>query len=1131
MSINDATNRIRLFTVDGPIPVTGGGSGTEYTEGDAHVPPAMGNAVLGVVDISSPSLTDQTYTTLRFDAAGNLRTTGSGPGTVNVIQLGGNPINTGAGPTASGTQRVVIANDQTVPVSGTVAVTGTVDTNIISTITLPENLVQLGGTTITAGIGASTAATVAGNGTQRVVIASDQPVIPVSVASFPTLQNVNLTQVAGNTVQQGSVASTTLGVQGVALASDQLPAAVTLTDSLANTVPRSIVGAANLVFNDGGTWTRVSAGNGATTSGTTRVTLTTDQARARDSVAGANDRGLMALTVRKDVAGSLVDTDGDYTPLQVTATGSLRVAVASGPTGTEYISGDAVGVTTQGPATVAIRKDANGALTGVADGDYSALQVDVDGRLKAGTEYTDASTPVSVQGGAAMAIAGADAAVGAGTARALRVTTTTNRLAVDATVSSSTNDYTSGNVVGASTLGPATIAIRKDANGPLTGVADGDYSAFQVDSNGRLKTGTEYVTATIPSGAVQGGAVIAPSAADAAATVGTAYSLHLAPATGRLAVDALVSSSATDYVSGSAAANPPVSAGPQVVAVYKAGADGLFSNVADGDFTALQVDSGGRLKAGTEYVESTVPTPTTQGPLAMAMVAGAGITATLKMDAATDRLNTRDVSTFQWNQGSSNGGDYGMAASAVRTNYPQPLANQNNVYSPLQTDWQGSLRTADPRLHVDPYGRQTVASPFVTGDYRFQHDPFPTTDPTWAAEFWSRYSTVTWDSDRLWVVVGSGAWLQTKAAHPYYSGKAQRIEFCVNNMLNSGSRCGYFHQTKLSSSPDTGGSMDGMWLDTFEGNVRFRIMRNGDSIYDVEQNSWNVDTLNGSGDPNTNPSGVTVDFTRTLVATFEFLYAENIVYLYISQNVPGAAITNGPRYLANVARVTTEMTEFLMISCPNQPVTFLSQNGELRVFWAQVSSLGVTPAEMPGIPRNVSNTARIRGLASGRFYALCGVKLGDSSVAHPIRTNCLYPSFLSITAQPADNDPARSSPFTWWLIINPLQDGTLDTPFTASLGSGWVSGNTPLGTATYQTYTQNDAERCAFTADSILYTGTGFSSVTQQWNVPPLRRIGTSVDTSQSTSQYWDELWVVVEPTYPNASLDVTASITMAEIF
>ena len=45
----------------------------------------------------------------------------------------------------------------------------------------------------------------------------------------------------------------------------------------------------------------------------------------RDSAAGATDLGTQILAVRNDTPGSLVDTDGDYTPLQVDADGALRV--------------------------------------------------------------------------------------------------------------------------------------------------------------------------------------------------------------------------------------------------------------------------------------------------------------------------------------------------------------------------------------------------------------------------------------------------------------------------------------------------------------------------------------------------------------------------------------------------------------------------------------------------------------------------------------------------------------------------------------------------------------------------------------------------------------------------------------
>ena len=46
---------------------------------------------------------------------------------------------------------------------------------------------------------------------------------------------------------------------------------------------------------------------------------------AEDSSHVSGDLASAILAVRKDAVGSLVDTDGDYAPLQVTSTGALRV--------------------------------------------------------------------------------------------------------------------------------------------------------------------------------------------------------------------------------------------------------------------------------------------------------------------------------------------------------------------------------------------------------------------------------------------------------------------------------------------------------------------------------------------------------------------------------------------------------------------------------------------------------------------------------------------------------------------------------------------------------------------------------------------------------------------------------------
>lgn len=48
--------------------------------------------------------------------------------------------------------------------------------------------------------------------------------------------------------------------------------------------------------------------------------------------------------------------------------------------------------------------------------------------------------------------------------------------------------YADGSAWGAGSIGIESLAVRQDATGPLTGVADGDFTPLQVDSNGHLKT-------------------------------------------------------------------------------------------------------------------------------------------------------------------------------------------------------------------------------------------------------------------------------------------------------------------------------------------------------------------------------------------------------------------------------------------------------------------------------------------------------------------------------------------------------------------------------------------------------------------------------------------------------------------
>lgn len=160
-----------------------------------------------------------------------------------------------------------------------------------------------------------------------------------------------------------------------------------------------------------------------------------------DSAHTSGDAGLHILAVRQDTAGSLVDTDGDYAPLQVDANGSLRI-VGSIESNFEYAEDSAHTSGDIGSFMLAVRNDAETSLVDT-NGDYAPLQVDADGRLKVATK-------VEVQPSDA-------------------------EFAEDAA-------HTTGDT------GLHMLAVRQDTLAASTDT-DGDYSSLKVDSDGEL-----YVT-------------------------------------------------------------------------------------------------------------------------------------------------------------------------------------------------------------------------------------------------------------------------------------------------------------------------------------------------------------------------------------------------------------------------------------------------------------------------------------------------------------------------------------------------------------------------------------------------------------------------------------------------------------
>jgi hypothetical protein len=128
----------------------------------------------------------------------------------------------------------------------------------------------------------------------------------------------DVTTVAGTATDTNSGVKSA-GTQRVVLATDQPQ----LTNALkvdGSAVTQPVSGTVSVNTHDvGSITTAVTPGTGAANLG-----------KAEDTAHTSGDTGVAAWAVRRDANTSLVDTTGDYAPLQVDATGSLKVAIISG---------------------------------------------------------------------------------------------------------------------------------------------------------------------------------------------------------------------------------------------------------------------------------------------------------------------------------------------------------------------------------------------------------------------------------------------------------------------------------------------------------------------------------------------------------------------------------------------------------------------------------------------------------------------------------------------------------------------------------------------------------------------------------------------------------------------------------
>lgn len=239
-------------------------------------------------------------------------------------------------------------------------------------------------------------------------------------------------------VNNGAVSAQT---QRVTIANDStgVLASVGAVGSITNALPAGTNAIGKLAANSG-----VDIGDVDVTSIIPGVGAT-NLGKTEDAAHSTGDTGAMLLAVRNDAGTALAGTTGDYIPLSTDANGALRVAGSAGTT--QYAEDVA---TASGDSMVfvgAVRRDTTPASSSGTAGDYSAINVDANGRL-----YTQAVLYNST-----------------GT----EITPATD-VAEDAAES---NGVT----------GPPIMTVRRDTAASSAGTA-GDYATINTDALGRLWT-------------------------------------------------------------------------------------------------------------------------------------------------------------------------------------------------------------------------------------------------------------------------------------------------------------------------------------------------------------------------------------------------------------------------------------------------------------------------------------------------------------------------------------------------------------------------------------------------------------------------------------------------------------------
>lgn len=330
---------------------------------------------------------------------------------------------------------------------------------------------------------------------------------------------------------------------------------------------------------------------------------------------------------------------------------------------------------------------------------------------------------------------------------------------------------------------------------------------------------------------------------------------------------------------------------------------------------------------------------------------------------------------------------------------------------------------------------------------------------------------------------------QTKQRFPYFAGQTQFVEFTLSEFqteANTTKEAGYFSSSDVS--PYTA-DKDGISIYDDGTTKRIRVYKNGSTLYDIAQTSWN-DPLDGTG-----ASGMTVDFEKFNVLGFQFLWLGGTGIEFFIQNGYNRVVF----HTINHANTGTGV----MIQTPIQPLRFELRSsggaGSMNQICGTVKTLGGA--------ENVSNRHATSTLATkidanivGTKYLIKALRLQDGKEGTVI-------NLLGFAAVASSNDSHIIE-----VIFNPTiaDSGSLTWSNVENSNAESASGE------------GSNPSTTTVTGGTVLYSTYGVQNTVQSQQIRGNVRIGTDIDGTK------DIIALVVTPL--TANLDLFGGLNYSEI-